>query len=134
MQILTWYIRNKLHMTLEEMEKVTGISKTTLNDVENGKISPTLDTLEKIANGLQVPISSLYTENFRDYGNILKTRDKQGFINYNKGIKKKGVVTKKSEAEQYRLVIHRMVDQISDLKFLKRIYNLVLYLFLKTPG
>ena len=26
-----------------------------------------MDTLEKIANGLRVPISSLYTEDFRDY-------------------------------------------------------------------
>uniref|UniRef100_UPI00402575CC helix-turn-helix domain-containing protein n=1 Tax=Mediterraneibacter gnavus TaxID=33038 RepID=UPI00402575CC len=37
----------------------TGISKSTINRIANGKISPTADTLELLAKGLKVRISDL---------------------------------------------------------------------------
>lgn len=61
MEINLWEIRNKKHITLVRLEQLTGISKTTLNNIENKKTSPTLDQLEKIAAALEVSILDLFT-------------------------------------------------------------------------
>ncbi len=60
MKILTWEARIKHNLTLEALAKATGISKTTLNDIENGKTIPRLDTLEQIAKALNMRITDLY--------------------------------------------------------------------------
>lgn len=65
LHIHTWQIRESRGLTLVEMENLTGISKTTLNDIENGKVSPTLDTLEKIASGLGIKITDLFTSEYK---------------------------------------------------------------------
>lgn len=38
--IKTWQARKSRSITLVKLAEMTGISKTTLNDIENGKISP----------------------------------------------------------------------------------------------
>lgn len=60
MQILLWEQRTKQNLTLAELAEKTGVSKTQINDIENGKVSPRLDTLEKLAVGLGVDICDLY--------------------------------------------------------------------------
>ncbi len=65
MKILTWYARNSRNLTLVESEKLTGISKSTLNNIENGKTSPTLLQLECIAKSLQMTISDLYESEYQ---------------------------------------------------------------------
>lgn len=49
MQIKTWEARTAKNITLIELSKKTGIGKSTLNNIENGKTSPTLFQLEMIA-------------------------------------------------------------------------------------
>lgn len=44
---------------------MTGVSKSTLNNIENGKTSPTLANLEKIAKGLGCRISDLYDSEYK---------------------------------------------------------------------
>lgn len=60
MEVLTWQARNKRGLTLKQLEAETGIGKTTLNNIENGLVSPTLNQLEAIARALDVKISDLY--------------------------------------------------------------------------
>lgn len=60
MEVLTWQARNKKSLTLKQLEAATGIGKTTLNNIENGLVSPTLNQLEAIARALDVKISDLY--------------------------------------------------------------------------
>lgn len=60
MEILTWYARNKKDVTLIELSELTGISKSTLNNIENGRVSPTIEQLEIIAKALGCRISDLY--------------------------------------------------------------------------
>lgn len=60
MEVLTWQARNKRGLTLKQLEATTGIGKTTLNNIENGLVSPTLNQLEAIARALDVKISDLY--------------------------------------------------------------------------
>ena len=63
MQILLWEQRTKQNLTLLELSKITGVSKTQINAIENGKVSPRLDTLESLAVGLGVDIYELYISN-----------------------------------------------------------------------
>lgn len=42
-------LRKQSNMSLRELAQNTGLSKTTLSDLENGTKNPSLDTVEKIA-------------------------------------------------------------------------------------
>lgn len=65
MKILIYEQRMKKHISLRELSEETGIGKTTLNNHENGKTSPTLEQLEKIAIALNVKMSDLYDSFFK---------------------------------------------------------------------
>lgn len=65
MKILTWQARTKQKLTLTQLEKMTGISKTTLNYIENGITSPTLRQLEAIAIALNVKITDLFDSEYK---------------------------------------------------------------------
>ena len=65
MKILTWQARTKQKITLIQLEKMTGISKTTLNYIENGITSPTLRQLETIAIALNVRITDLFDSDYK---------------------------------------------------------------------
>ena len=52
-------IRYLHNISLRELEQLCGIGKTTLNNIENDKISPTLFELEKIAIALKIKIEDL---------------------------------------------------------------------------
>ncbi|KRG13695.1 helix-turn-helix domain-containing protein [Lederbergia galactosidilytica] len=55
-------IRKKRGLSLDNMAKLTGVSKAMLAQIENGKSNPTVTTLWKIANGLQVSFSGFLKE------------------------------------------------------------------------
>lgn len=63
--IKLWEIRTGKGLKLEAVAAVTGVSKSTLNNIENGKTSPTLANLEKIAKGLGCRISDLYESEYK---------------------------------------------------------------------
>lgn len=65
MKILTWQVRNSKKVTLEKLAKMTGISKSTLNNIDNEKVSPTIRQLEAIAKALEVKISDLYESPYK---------------------------------------------------------------------
>lgn len=65
MDILTWQARNDKNVTLVKLSGLTGISKSTLNNIENGRVSPTIKQLEAIAKALGVKISDLYESQYK---------------------------------------------------------------------
>lgn len=65
MEILTWQARNNKNVTLVKLSGLTGISKSTLNNIENGRVSPTIKQLEIIAKALEVKISDLYESQYK---------------------------------------------------------------------
>lgn len=65
MKILTWQVRNRKKITLVELSKLTGISKSTLNNIDNEKVYPTIKQLEAIAKALEVRISDLYESPYK---------------------------------------------------------------------
>ena len=58
-------IRYLHNISLRELEQLCGIGKTTLNNIENDKISPTLFELEKIAISLKIKIEDLYESDYK---------------------------------------------------------------------
>jgi transcriptional regulator with XRE-family HTH domain len=61
-------IRESKKLTQRDLEKRTGLVRTYLSRVEHGHVTPSVETLEKIARGLGVPIYQLFydTENLSD--------------------------------------------------------------------
>lgn len=60
-----WEVRTEKGLKLEAVAAITGVSKSTLNSIENGKTSPTLEKLEKIAAGLGCRINDLYESEYK---------------------------------------------------------------------
>ncbi len=60
------YIRNKRNLSLDEVTKLTGVSKAMLGQIERGQSNPTVSTLWKIATGLKVSFSFFIDENQDD--------------------------------------------------------------------
>lgn len=65
MKILTWQARNSKKVTLVKLSKITGISKSTLNNIENEKVSPTIAELEAIAKALGMKITDLFDSDYK---------------------------------------------------------------------
>ncbi len=65
MKILIWQARSAKGMSLRELANQTGISKSTLNNLENGKQIPNLRHIELIAKVLEVSMSSLYDSDYK---------------------------------------------------------------------
>jgi len=60
-------IRTGRNLTLDDVAKITDISKPMLGQIERGQSSPTVNTLWKIATGLKVPFSSLLPDQQAEY-------------------------------------------------------------------
>ncbi len=56
-------IRKSKGFSIMKIRELTGLSKSTISEIENDKSSPTSDTLEKIANALNVNISNFFDNN-----------------------------------------------------------------------
>jgi len=60
MKILVWEMRTSKGFTLMELSKKSGIGKSTINNIENGKVSPTLFQL-----ALGVKITDLFESEYK---------------------------------------------------------------------
>lgn len=55
-----WKLRTIRGYSLRELEELSGVSKTTINNIENGKANPTMETLLLLAKALGVELSDLF--------------------------------------------------------------------------
>lgn len=65
MMVLLWDIRTAKGLTLIQLAEISGIGKSTLNNIENGKVSPTLFQLETLAIALDVKITDLFDSDLK---------------------------------------------------------------------
>lgn len=59
MRILLDKIMISKNLTIRQVSNLTGISKSSIQRIMNNEISPSADTLERLAKGLKVRISDL---------------------------------------------------------------------------
>lgn len=64
-KILFYEIRIQHGLTLQQMAEKTGISKTTLNEIENDHRSPTLETLVQVAKSLNIKVTDLFDSRYK---------------------------------------------------------------------
>ena len=55
-------IRQEKNLSLDELSKLSGVSKSMLAQIERGSGNPSLSTLWKIANGMMVPFNTLVAQ------------------------------------------------------------------------
>ncbi|WP_051556312.1 helix-turn-helix domain-containing protein [Alkalihalobacterium bogoriense] len=68
-------LRQSKYLSLEELAKITNVSKLTLGNIERGDANPSLSVIWKISSALSVPLSSLLTH--EDEIILAKITDKQ---------------------------------------------------------
>ena len=59
-EILVKELRKNNNFTLEQLAEKTGVSKTHINDIENGLKEPGLSVLVRLAKALDVQVTELY--------------------------------------------------------------------------
>jgi len=60
------FYRKKLGLTLQELEKRSGIGYASISDYENNKVEPRRDTLEKLAKALEIDVNDLLKEEAKE--------------------------------------------------------------------
>jgi transcriptional regulator with XRE-family HTH domain len=65
LRVLVWEARQRAGLTLQQLEQRTGISRSTLDRIENGQIVPRLDQLEAIAAATGTRITALFDSPFK---------------------------------------------------------------------
>lgn len=54
-------LRAEKKISIRKLSDLTGLSKSTLSDIENNKSKkPTVDTIERVAKALEIPITELF--------------------------------------------------------------------------
>jgi transcriptional regulator with XRE-family HTH domain len=65
MKILLDKIMYEKELSVRQVSIATGISKSTISRIMCGSVSPTMDVMECIAEGLKIHISDLYDSSFK---------------------------------------------------------------------
>lgn len=64
-------IRKEKGLSIMDLKEKTGLSKSTISDLENDKSSPTIDTLQKIANALSVDIKEFFEKKLENQTELI---------------------------------------------------------------
>lgn len=80
-------LRMERNLTFGQLSKISGISKAMLSDIERGNSNPTINTIWKIANGLNVP-----------YTRLMENIEKEATV-----IRKSESTVQTGETEHYRI-------------------------------
>jgi transcriptional regulator with XRE-family HTH domain len=65
MKMLLDKIMYDKNLSIRQVSIMTGVPKSTINDIAVGKTMPRIDTLETIAKGLKIRISDLYESDYK---------------------------------------------------------------------
>lgn len=68
-------IRKQKNMSLRELAQITGLSKTTLSDLENDAKNPSLETLQKVSKALEISIADLISVTESEDDLVASARD-----------------------------------------------------------
>lgn len=65
MKILLGKIMVKKNITIRQVSLLTGVPRSTISDILNGRTMPRMDTMEQLAAGLKVSINDLFESPFQ---------------------------------------------------------------------
>lgn len=73
-------LRKESRMTLEQASAATGLSRAALSKIERGEMSPTYDSLGKLAEGFRIDLAALISGHPQDFSGFAVTRAKEGAV------------------------------------------------------
>lgn len=82
MEILIWEVRNEKGMTIRQLAELSGVPRSTINDLENKRADFRMTQFELLAKALDVGIVDLFDSEYkykkfvRDSGQISENEDK----------------------------------------------------------
>lgn len=79
-------LREESKLSMDELAKLSGVSKSMLAQIERGEGNPTLSTLWKLSNGMKIPFDALTVRPKTPY-EILKISDLQPLLEDNGKVK-----------------------------------------------
>ena len=62
MRILLWEKRMQKGYSTRRLSEISGISKSAINKIENDEVSPTVETMERLAKALECRFFELFEE------------------------------------------------------------------------
>lgn len=65
MEIIIQKVRADSNITLENLAKSSGISKSTIQRIETGAVSPTMNQMERLAGAMGVRITDLFESEYK---------------------------------------------------------------------
>lgn len=65
MKILLDKIMGERNLTINQVSILTDLPHSTILDIKNGRSSPRMNTIEKLAKGLKMRISDLYDSQYK---------------------------------------------------------------------
>lgn len=60
MKVFLWEKRVKKGYSVRELSEISGISKSTISRIENNKVSPTIETVETLADALECTFFEMF--------------------------------------------------------------------------
>jgi len=78
-------LRTDHNKSLRQLSEITGLSKSTLSDIENNRKNPSLDTIEKIAKAFQISSSTFLLETdsaYDEFEQLEEIKKSPTFIHY----------------------------------------------------
>ncbi len=110
-------LRMEKKISIRKLAEITGLSKSTLSDIENNKSKkPTVDTIGKIAQALQIPISELFSETSLqvDEPNVLGEKINEGEKTNQSSVFLRSVARAKERPKEVQDRIAAFIDLILD--------------------
>lgn len=100
------HFRSKRNVSQEKLSQMCGYSSTYIGKIERGQRSPSLDTLIRIAEALQVPIGSFFDPFYREQDQLKADWDPSEFTPYDATLRRfnylVGEVTRSGTVESVR--------------------------------
>ncbi|MFP4686814.1 MAG: helix-turn-helix domain-containing protein [bacterium] len=82
------HFRTEMNINQEELSRLCGYSSTYIGKIERGQRSPSLDTLIRIAESLQIPLSALFDPFYKKQHQLKDSWDPNRFSPYDTTIRR----------------------------------------------
>lgn len=80
--------RQAQRLTIQEVAELAGISRGMLSRIENGQATPSLDTLARVCDAVQLTLSNLFKEHDAPEGNARYVPQGQGMVVVRRGTRR----------------------------------------------
>jgi len=84
-------LRTDRSLTLQDLADTSGVSRATLSRIENGEVSPTAETLGRLASALVLPLSQLLAPLEPDFAPLVRHADQSVWLDREHGFSRRAL-------------------------------------------